>query len=207
MIRPKTKLELEIEAQNKRGILLVLSGPSAGVGKDAVRKGLLEKYNFQQVVTYVSRTKRPHEREGFDHHFVSAPEFEKRIKESFFLENEKYLDNYYGTPKKNVLDNINKGKDVLLRVDVRGAKSVKKLLPKTVLVYLAPPSFEILEKRLRKRADQKEMIAKKLQVAVWEIEQFKGFDYVVVNEEGKLEQTIEIIKSIVEAERRKVREI
>lgn len=205
MIRPKTKLELEIEAQKKRGILLVLSGASAGVGKDAVRKGLLKKYHFEQTVTCVSRSKRVGERDGFDHHFLTKQEFEKRIKENFFLENVLYLGNHYGTPKKDVIGKIKKGKDVLLRVDVRGAKSVKKAIPQAVLVYIAPPSFETLEKRLHKRKDKEELIKKKLQVAIWEIEQFEGFDYVVVNEEGKLDKTVELVKSIVETERRKIR--
>ena len=205
MIRPKTKLELEIEDQKKRGILVVISGPSAGVGKDSVRKGLLEKYNCKQVVTYVSREKRSHERNGVDHHFITRQEFERKIKEKFFLEWVITLGNYYGTPKKDILDKIKMGEDVVLRVDVRGAKSVKKILSEALLVYIAPPSLKVLEERLKKRKDVKEMIAKKIQLAEWEIEQFEGFDYIVVNEEGKLDKTIELVKSIIETERRKIK--
>jgi len=205
MIRPKTKLELEIEAQEKRGILLVVSGPSAGVGKDAIVKGLREKYPFERVVTCTTRGKRPGEIQGKDYDFISKEEFEIRIRKGYFLEWVKYLDNYYGTPKKETISKMRTGKDVLLRIEVRGAKVIKEALPETVLVYIAPPSFETLEKRMEKRNDDTGSIARKLQVAVWEIEQFDGFDYVVVNEEGKLDQTIEYVKMIVEAERRKAR--
>lgn len=204
MIRPKTKLELEIEAQRKRGILLVVSGPSAGVGKDAVINGLKEKYKFAKIVTYTTRKRRDHEVENIDYHFVTVDEFKKRMKDKFFLEWMNYLDNYYGTPKQEVMEKLKTGGDVLMRVDVRGAKAIKQVIPSAVTVYIAPPSFEVLEKRMEKRRDDGESISKKLQVAVWEIEQFEGFDYVVVNEEGLLEKTIEYVKMIVEVERRRV---
>ena len=205
MIKPRTKLDLEIETQKKRGILTVVSGASSGVGKDSVVKGLRKKHSFDRVVTYTTRKIRPGEENGADYNFVSKQEFEEKIKKGFFLEHILYLDNHYGTPKKDVIDKIKKGKDVLLRIDVRGAKSVKQAISESVLVYIAPPSFDAMEKRMLKRNDQKESIKKKLQVAVWEIEQFEGFDYVVVNEEGKLDKTIELVKIIIEAERRKVR--
>lgn len=205
MIKPKTKLELEIEAQNKKGILTIISGASSGVGKDSVVKGLRKKYLFDRVITYTTRKIRPGEKNGVDYNFISKQDFESKIKKGFFLEHVVYLDNYYGTPKKDVLEKINKGKDVLLRIEVRGSKVVKKKIPEAVLVYIAPPSFDTMEKRMLKRNDKEESITRKLQVAVWEIEQFEGFDYVVVNEEGKLDKTIELVKMIIEAERRKVR--
>lgn len=206
MIYPRTKLDLEIDNQKKRGILLVISGPSSGVGKDSVVNGFRKKYQLSKIVTYTSRPKRPGEKAGFDYHFITPKEFERKIKQNFFLEWEKYLGNYYGTPKSKVKKAIKSGKDVLLRVDVRGAKSVKKAIPQAVLIYIAAPSFKIMAERLlnRKRDDQKE-IERKLQVATWEVEQFEGFDYLVVNEEGKLDKTIEIVKMILEAERRRVR--
>lgn len=203
MIRPKTKLELEIEAQKKRGILAVVSGPSAGVGKDAVVNGLRKKYPFEKVVTCTTRAQRPGEKDGFDYYFFRKEEFEKKTKEDFFLEWEKYLDNYYGTPRKEVLEKMKKG-DVLLRVDVRGAKSVKKVIPTALIIYIAPPSFKTLERRLHKRNDDEQSIERKVQVAVWEVEQFEGFDYVVVNEENRLDKTVELVKMIIEAERRRV---
>lgn len=205
MVYPRTKLDLEIDVQKKRGILLVVSGPSSGAGKDSVVNGFRKKYESSKVVTYTSRSKRPGERDGFDYHFIKTEEFEKKIKQGFFLEWEKYLDHYYGTPKKKVKRALKSGKDVLLRVDVRGSKSVKKLLPQAVLIYTAAPSFAVMAKRLRHRKDDKETIKRKLQVATWEVEQFEGFDYLVVNEQGKLDQTIEIVKMILEAERRRVR--
>lgn len=205
MVYPRTKLDLEIDAQKKRGILLVISGPSSGSGKDSVVNGFRKKHEAKKIVTYNSRPKRLGERDGFDYHFVSVEEFEKKIKEGFFLEWEKYLDNYYGTPKNQVEKALRSGEDVLLRIDVRGAKSVKKAIPEAVLIYIAAPSFEVMAKRLKHRKDDEETIKRKLQVATWEVEQFEGFDYLVVNEEGKLDQTIEIVKMILEAGRRKVR--
>lgn len=205
MIYPRTKLDLEIDAQKKRGILLVISGPSSGAGKDSVRNGFVKKYKVSKILTYTSRQKRPGERDGFDYNFISTKEFEKKIKEGFFLEWEKYLGNYYGSPKSEVKKKLNSGEDVLLRVDVRGAKSVKKAIPESVLVYIAAPSFGVMAKRLKHRRDNEEEIKRKLKVAVWEVEQFEGFDYLVVNEQGKLDQTIEIVKMILEAERHRVK--
>lgn len=205
MIYPRTKLDLEIDAQKKRGILLVISGPSSGAGKDSVMNGFIKKYKLSKIVTYNSRPKRPGEKDGFDYHFISSKEFEDKIKKRFFLEWEEYLDNYYGTPKNEVKKALKSGRDVVLRVDVRGAKSVKKAIPETVLIYIAAPSFKTMAERLKHRKDNEEQIKRKLQVATWEIEQFEGFDYLVVNEEGKLDQTIEIVKMILETEHRKVK--
>lgn len=205
MIYPRTKLDLEISNQKKRGILLVVSGPSAGVGKDSVVNGFLTKYKLHKIITCTTRMKRPQEKEGFDYHFITEKEFENKIKKGFFLEWEKYLGNYYGSPKSAVKKAIKSGNDVLLRVDVRGAKSVKKIFPEAVLVYIAAPSFKVMEQRLFNRKDDKEEIKRKLQVGIWEIEQFEGFDYLVVNEDYKLDQTINYVKMIVESERRKVR--
>ena len=201
----KTKLDAQIAAQKKRGILIVVSGPSAGVGKDTVVNSLVGKYNFAKITTYTTRPKRPSETEGFDYHFILKGEFEEKINEGFFLEHEKYLDNFYGTPKQEILETIKNGKDVLLRIDVRGAKSVKKAVQGAVLVYIAAPSFAILKERLVKRKDPSESIEKKLQVALWEVEQFDGFDYLVVNEQDRLEDTVEQLRMIIEAEKRRVR--
>lgn len=205
MLQPRTKLDLEIENQKKRGILAVVSGPSAGVGKDAIVNRLREKYAFDKITTFTSRPKRPGEKEGFDYHFIAREDFEQKINQGFFLEWEKYLDNFYGTPKKKALEKIKKGIDVLLRVDVRGAKSVKKAIPQAVLVYIAAPSFEILKERLIKRKDPSESIEKKLQAAQWEVEQFEGFDFLVVNEQDKLEDTVELVRMIIEAEKRRIK--
>lgn len=200
-----TKLDAEVAAQKKRGILVVVSGPSAGVGKDTIVNRLVSKYSFAKITTYTTRPKRPAEKEGFDYHFIQKGEFEEKISEGFFLEHEKYLDNFYGTPKQEILETIKNGKDVLLRIDVRGAKSVKKATSRAVLVYIAAPSFAILKERLAKRKDPSESIEKKLQVALWEVEQFDGFDYLVVNEQDKVEDTVDQVRMIIEAERRKVR--
>jgi guanylate kinase len=207
MLTNSVKLDLEIQAQKNRGVLAVVSGPSAGVGKDAVVNKLKEKYGFSKITTYTTRAKREGEVEGTDYHFVSFDDFEKKKKQDFFLEWEKYLENYYGTPKDEVLKTVASGKDVLLRIDVRGAKSVKKVIPQAVLIYIAAPSFDTLKLRLEKRKDQSESIEKKLQIAIWEVEQFDGFDYLVVNEQDRLDDTAELVHKIIEAERRKVKKL
>lgn len=205
MLTNSVKLDLEIQAQKNRGVLVVVSGPSAGVGKDAVVNKLKEKYGFSKITTLTTRPMREGEQEGVDYYFVSQDEFEKKKNEDYFLEWEKYLDNFYGTPKQEVLDNVSQGKDVILRIDVRGAKSVKKIIPSAVLIYIAAPSFDILKLRLEKRKDKSESIEQKLQAAAWEVEQFDGFDYLVVNEQDRLDDTVELVHNIIEAERRRVK--
>ncbi len=204
LIRPRTKLDLEIENQKKRGVLTVISGP-AGAGKDTTVDGLRQKFGFGKIVTCTTREKRANEKEGKDYHFISKEEFKKKINQNFFLEWEKYLNNFYGTPKNEVLKNIKKGVDVLLRVDVRGAKSVKREIPEAVLVYLSAPSFKILGKRMKRRKELQKSIDQRLQVAAWEVEQFEGFDYLVVNEENKIEKTVKLVKMIIETERRRIK--
>lgn len=201
----KTKLDEEIQAQKNRGVLAVVSGPSAGVGKDAVVNTLKKKYGFAKITTYTTRERRPGEQNGVDYFFVTPQEFEQKIKQGFFLEWEKYLENFYGTPKQTVLDSIQNGQDVLLRIDVRGAKSIKNAIPRAVLLYIAAPTFQTLKKRLEKRKDPSESIEKKLQAAAWEVEQFEGFDYLIVNEDDQLEKTAEIVKMTIESERRRVK--
>jgi guanylate kinase len=197
-------LQNAIENQTKQRLFLVISGPSAGAGKDSVERGLISRYGLQSIVTYNTRKPRVGEKDGVDYHFISREEFEKKIQDNFFLEHKVYLDNYYGIPESDVREKLSQGNDVVVRVDVRGARSIKEKIPSAVLIYVTTPSIENLRSHLLKRNDDPAMIEKKLEVARWELEQFIYFDYLVVNEEGKLEETISKVYDIILAERMKV---
>ena len=180
-----------------RGVCFVLSGPS-GVGKDTVLGYLKENISVNRVVTATTRTPRGEEKDGVDYDFMTEEEFLQKTKEDYFLEYATFSGHYYGTPKKNIEKLINAGKNALLKIEVQGAVNVKKLMPETVLIFLAPPSMEFLEKRLRGRGtDSEEDIQRRLKTAQTELEHIKYYDYLIINEDSK--QTAEIVKGILTA--------
>lgn len=200
---------VELARQEKRGVLLILSGPS-GVGKDTVMLKLLEKYpKMEKLVTTNSRPKRDEEKDGFDYHFVSREEFEKLIAEEAFFEWVEYRGHYRGGQKKHVQEALDSGKDVIWRIDVRGVMNirtkVKEVFPHSALVLLAVDDLEILKRRMDERASEtKEELDWSVDIAVWEQRQWNHFDYVVKNEDGKLNETVELVAKIVEVTRMKV---
>ncbi|MBQ7257963.1 MAG: guanylate kinase [Abditibacteriota bacterium] len=180
-----------------KGICFVLSGPS-GVGKDTVLEYLKSSFSLNKVVTATTRPPREGEIDGVAYDFMTKEDFQQRIKEDYFVEYASYADNFYGTPRKNVEKLINEGKNALLKIEVQGAVNVKKIMPETVLIFLAPPSMEFLEERLRGRGtDSEEDIEKRLKTAKTELEHIKYYDYLIVNEES--EKTAEIVKGILTA--------
>ena len=180
-----------------KGICFVLSGPS-GVGKDTVLKYLKEDFPINKVVTATTRSPREGEREGVDYDFMTEEEFLTKVRENYFLEYASFSGNYYGTPIKNVEKLINVGKAALLKIEVQGAVNVKKVLPDTLMIFLAPPSMEFLEERLRGRGtDSEEDIEKRLKTAKTELEYIKFYDYLIINEDSK--KTAEIVKGILTA--------
>jgi guanylate kinase len=209
MLKPKTKLDSEIEKQKKRGILIVISGPTCA-GKDSVVRELVkDNKNAIRLVTTNSRPKRPDEKEGVDYYFISRQEFEEKINKGDFFEWVEYRGDYRGTQKKHIEEALKSGKDVLWRIDVRGVKNinqkVKKEYPYSAFIFLAE-DLQVLENRMKKRATEKQKWQEwSLQRAVWEMNQYRDFDYVVLNEEGKLNEAVKNIKMIIEAERRRVR--
>ncbi len=206
---PIVSLSEELNRQRKRGVLLILSGPS-GVGKDSVMLRLLEKYpNMQKLVTTNSRAKRPDEKDGFDYHFVTREEFEKLIKENAFFEWVEYRGAYRGGQKKHVEEALASGKDVVWRIDVRGVKNVrekvKSLFPHSVFVLLAVNDPKTLEKRMQERATENaEELNWSMDIAAWELQQWRDFDYIVSNEDGQLEKAVDTIAEIVETMRMRV---
>jgi len=165
------------------GHLVVLSGPS-GVGKDSVISRI--RFLNKQISVSISFTTRPiraGERDGSSYHFISKDEFENKINNGDFLEYTSYCGYYYGTLKKTVVDAVNSGRDIILKIDVDGAAQVKKLGINCISVFIAPPSFDELKERIRIRGvDHGEAVQDRLDRVSYEMEQAKNYDYVVTND-------------------------
>ena len=185
------------------GFLMVLSGPS-GVGKGTVCEALLkENLDIKYSISATTRKKRPTEENGKNYFFYSEEEFEKMVKEGKMLEYANVHGNYYGTPKDFVLDSIANGEVVILEIDVQGALQVKKNYPDAAFVFLLPPDFDELRNRIVSRAtEDEETINLRMKNAKAEVEFINEYDYAVVNE--VVEDTVEKIKAIIQAERLKV---
>lgn len=187
-------------------LLIVLSGPS-GVGKDALLRRMKEqKYPFHYVVTVTSRPRREGERDGVDYRFVSQREFQQMIDNGELLEWANVYGNYYGVPRKEISQALSKGKDVIVKVDVQGAATIKRILPQAVCIFLRPPSMEELERRLRQRhSESARDLALRLRKAEEEMKSLPLFDHVLTSYQGKLDEAISQIQSIVAAEKRQVK--
>mgnify|MGYP001770636869 FL=1 len=185
-----------------KGNLYIVSSPAGG-GKTTIINLLLEELPFlRRVITYTSRQKRKNEIDGVDYIFVKKEEFEKLIKENAFLEYALVHGNYYGTPKKDVFQLLEKGYDVVLVIDVQGMKQVKQLYPEVITIFILPPSLEELVNRMKLRGESDQEIEKRLNTAKREIPFWKEYDYVVVND--NLIQAKDQIKCIITAERCRV---
>lgn len=189
----------------KRGMLIVLSGPS-GVGKGTVRKEIFsqEGNNFDYSISMTTRQMRPGEVNGKDYYFVSKEEFEKEIADGGMLEYAQYVDNYYGTPLKYVNEMLDAGKDVFLEIEVKGAMQVRKKVSDGLFIFLTPPDLMELRQRIINRGtDDLETIDKRMEKAKDEIEMMQNYDYAVVNDE--VAKAAEKIKTIIRAERWRVK--
>ena len=182
--------------------MMVVSGPS-GVGKDAVLTRLRERrYPVHIVVTATTRAMRPTERDGVDYIFLDEATFERKVAEDGFLEWAMVYGNRYGVPKDQVSDALASGKDVIIKADVQGAETMKRLNPEAVFVFVAPPSMEELERRLRDRRSEPTVdLKRRLETARLEMERLPMFDYVVVNENGAIDEAAQALEAIMRAER------
>lgn len=184
-----------------KGLLMVVSGP-AGSGKGTVNTLLLSTGDFVYSVSATTRAPRPAERDGVDYHFIDREDFEQRIREGELLEYTEYCGNYYGTLKKESLAVLDGGKNLILEIEVEGAKNVKRIYPDAVLIMLLPPSFEIQEQRLRGRGTEtEEKILARLEQTKNELGQLDVYDYVVYNYNGGAPVAADDIKAIVRAEK------
>ena len=167
------------------GQIIVISAPS-GSGKGTIIQELLKKDSKSRwlSVSATSREKRPGEKEGVNYYYLSKEDFEKKIKEDYFLEYTNYAGNYYGTPKETLKEKINAGIDVLLEIEINGAMNIKKLIPEALFIFIMPPSIKELVKRLKGRGtESNEKILKRFHEAYKEINEVTKYNYVVVNDE------------------------
>lgn len=188
-------------------LLFVISGPS-GAGKDAVRD-LLMSWGVPAhfVVTATNRPPRPDEVEGRDYHFLDDSEFDRLLAEDGFIEHAIVYGQKKGVPRAQVLEPLAAGRDVIARVDIQGAATLKALVPDCILIFLAPPSFEEGRKRLQGRDTESETeLELRLQTAAEEMEAAGHFDYVIVNENGRLAETARRVVEIMAAEKAKRQE-
>lgn len=187
---------------SRRGTLFVVSAPS-GTGKDTVVRELLARHpELGFSVSATTRSPRPGEREGVDYYFVSPERFSEMIERNEFLEYAEYTSASYGTPAGPVDEALDAGRDMILVIEMTGARWVQVKRPDAVLIFLVPPSFEELERRLRGRGTEtEEQIEARMKKARTEVAQMGGYDYIVINDE--LSDAVADVEAIVRAERLK----
>ena len=183
--------------KDKTGKLIVISAPS-GTGKTTVVKRLLEK--IPNIIASVSSTTRPmreNEREGIDYFFVDKRKFETMVGDKEFIEHATVFGNYYGTQKESLSSNLKKGKNVILEIDWQGARQVKEKMPSCIMIFLIPPSREVLLSRLKKRGtDSEGEIENRFNQAVSDLNESNKFDHVLVNDQ--IEVAVENIAHCIE---------
>lgn len=188
-----------------KGLLVVVSGP-AGSGKGTVNGMLTQKEGYMFSVSATTRAPRPGEVDGVNYHFISREEFEARIERGEMLEYTEYCGNYYGTPEKETLEAIEEGKNVILEIEVEGAMNVKRKYPEAVLIMLLPPSYAVQESRLRGRGTETdEAIKRRLERAREEVLYVVHYDYIIYNYDGRADDCVTQIDSIVCAEKHLVK--
>lgn len=187
----------------KRGLLIVISGPS-GAGKGTICHKLLEDNpNISLSISTTTRSKRGFEIDGKDYYFVSKEEFQKKIEEGKFLEYAFVHSNYYGTDKSLVEKTLEEGRDIILEIDIQGALKIKELIKDGVFIFITPPSMKILLRRLIDRnTESKDQILERFKTAYKEINESTKYNYVVINDE--IENAVKKIESIILAEKCRV---
>ena len=187
-----------------KGLLFVVSGPS-GAGKGTICNRLAEKMDIHLSVSMTTRSPRPGEVHGESYYFVSMEEFEDRKKASGFLESANVYGNCYGTPKDIVLEEMNKGKDVVLEIDIQGAMQIRENFPAGKFIFILPPSMAELRKRITGRGSESESdINLRMKEVLKEVAYIGKYDYCVVN--GELEEAVNRVEAIIIAEHSRVTE-
>ncbi len=197
--------EVEFNLHNRQPLLIVISGPS-GVGKDSVVQGMKEGgLPVHFVVTATTRPRRENEIHGKDYFFVSKEEFARMIEEQELIEYAFVYNDYKGIPKQQVRDALASGEDVVMRLDVQGAATVRRLAPEAVLIFLTTQNEEELVNRLKARkTENPDELSLRIATARQELKRVTEFDYVIVNSDGCLDNTVETVKAIITAEHQRV---
>lgn len=196
----------EFDLHNPQPLLIVISGPS-GVGKDSVLHALKQRtLPFHFVVTATTRPQRPEEVHGKDYFFLSKEEFAAMIEGEELIEYAIVYNDYKGIPKQQVREALAAGKDVVMRLDVQGAATVRKLAPEAVLIFLTTESEAALVKRLKSRqTETPENLSLRIATARQEMKRAAEFDYLIINADGCLEQTVDTVIAIIQAEHHRVK--
>ena len=195
----------EFNLRKPNPLLIVISGPS-GVGKDSVVQRMKEReFPFHFVVTATTREKRPSEVNGRDYFFLSKDDFAQMIEANEVIEYAIVYGDYKGIPKAQVRDAFASGQDVVMRIDVQGAETVRKLAPEALLIFITCENEEELEDRLRKRkTESADSLSLRIATARKELQRLEAFDYVIVNQDFHLDDTVEKVRAIIAAEHLKV---
>jgi guanylate kinase len=183
-------------------LLIVISGPS-GAGKDALLTRMKKSgYPLKYITTVTTRAQRAKERDNVNYHFVPTTKFQEMIKNNELLEWANVYGNWYGVPRQPVKKALDSGQDVIVKVDIQGAATIKKILPEAVFIFVIPPSMEELVTRLKQRHTESPFdLALRIKTAEEEIKQLPLFDYIVVNKRDKIDQAVSEIKAIITAEK------
>ena len=188
---------------SEQGILIVVSGFS-GAGKGTLIKAMLEKYhNYALSISATTRMPREGEKDGREYFFVSREKFEQMIEEEQLIEHARYVNNYYGTPRQYVFQQMADGRDVILEIEIQGALKIKERFPEALLLFVTPPSADELKRRLVGRGTETmEVIRQRLHRAAEEAEGITSYDYILIND--KLEDCVEAMHQLIQAQHRKV---
>ena len=179
----------------KKGVLAVISGFS-GAGKGTIMKELIKRYDYFLSVSATTRRPRDGEVDGKDYYFHTKEEFQQMIDQGELVEWAEYVGNFYGTPKKRVEEQLDQGRDVLLEIEMQGGMLVKQQFPDSLLIFISPPSAEVLKERLAGRGTESpEEIKRRLQRAVEEVKYMKDYDYIIVNDD--LEDAINKVNDLI----------
>jgi guanylate kinase len=188
-------------------LLVIVSGPS-GVGKDAALRRMQElRRQFHFLVTNTTRGRRPDEIDGVDYHFITKEKFAEMEQRGDFLEHAVVYGYDYGNSRREVSAALARGQDVIMRIDVQGAASIRRILPDAIFIMLLPPSMDTLEARIRKRrsSEPEEYLQIRLHAARLEMNEVEKFDYVIVNEDNALDETADLIYAIIRSEKLRVK--